>query len=260
MPAPLITLTTDLGLSNYYAAALKGQIYELIPDARLVDVSHQIKHFDFMAAGLELEMVLPFMPAKAIHLAAVGNRDENTENFLVARMGETYFIGFDNGMFSGIFEGKQVETWVRPIEVSQTANSFDALKAFAIAALLAVEGRLPEFFVSSNGAYKKALRRDIIPMGNRIQITVTMVDTFGNAITNLHFSEFQRLVNDRPFQLNINRSVTIHKIDDSYNSLKNGSYGVLFNAAGYLEVFVGAGSGAPLLGLGVDKPIYLIIL
>lgn len=259
MPAPLITLTTDLGLSNYYAAALKGQLYDLIPDARLLDVSHMIKSFDAMSAALELERALPFMPAKAVHLVAVGNQDENTTDFLVARRDETFYIGYDNGMFTRIFENKSVETWVRPIEITQTANSFDALKAFALAAFLSVEGRLTEFFVSSHGNYKKAMGRDIIPIGNRIQISINTVDAFENAITNLHFADFEKLVNGRPYQLNINRDITLFRISPSYSSVAQGSPGVLFNASGYMEVFLRGGRGASLMGLNVDKSIYLIV-
>ena len=260
MSAPLITLTTDLGLSDYYVAALKGRLYDLLPDDRLLDISHLAKPFDALSAALELERVLPFMPAKAVHLVAVGNRSENTTDFLVARLNETYFIGFDNGMFTRILEGKNAETWIRPIEVTHTANSFDGLKALALAAFLSVENRLSEFFASSNGQYKKAIERTIMRNGNSIQISIQKVDAFENAITNLHFSEFEKLVNGNPFQLNITRGTILSTILPSYSSVAFGSPGALFNSAGYLEIFIRGGRGASLLGLSLDKSIFLIIL
>ena len=37
----IITLTTDFGEQDYSVGALKGQLYSLVPEARIVDISHQ---------------------------------------------------------------------------------------------------------------------------------------------------------------------------------------------------------------------------
>ena len=42
----IITLTTDMGVRDHYVAAIKGAIFRLTPDARIVDVSHTVKPFD----------------------------------------------------------------------------------------------------------------------------------------------------------------------------------------------------------------------
>ncbi len=39
----LITLTTDFGLADAYAAAMKGAILSVDPDAIIVDISHQVE-------------------------------------------------------------------------------------------------------------------------------------------------------------------------------------------------------------------------
>ena len=43
----LITLTSDMGLKDYYVAAIKGSIYNQLPEAKVVDISHDIFHHLF---------------------------------------------------------------------------------------------------------------------------------------------------------------------------------------------------------------------
>ena len=38
----LITLTTDFGLKDHFVGAVKGAIYTELPEARIVDISHNI--------------------------------------------------------------------------------------------------------------------------------------------------------------------------------------------------------------------------
>ena len=42
----IITLTTDFGTKDYFVAAIKGRILSQIPDATVVDISHNISPFD----------------------------------------------------------------------------------------------------------------------------------------------------------------------------------------------------------------------
>ena len=40
MNAPIVTLTTDWGERDYFAAMVKGRLMSAIPDVRIVDLSH----------------------------------------------------------------------------------------------------------------------------------------------------------------------------------------------------------------------------
>ena len=46
----IITLTTDFGDQDYGVGALKGQLYSLIPQARIVDISHQVDRYSISEA------------------------------------------------------------------------------------------------------------------------------------------------------------------------------------------------------------------
>jgi S-adenosylmethionine hydrolase len=42
MRRPIITLTTDFGLSDHYAGAMRGVILGICPQAEIVDLSHEV--------------------------------------------------------------------------------------------------------------------------------------------------------------------------------------------------------------------------
>jgi S-adenosylmethionine hydrolase len=68
---PLFTLTTDFGAGSGYPAQVKAVLLAACPDARIVDVSHEVPRHDLLAAALLLEACLPWFPAGAVHLAVV---------------------------------------------------------------------------------------------------------------------------------------------------------------------------------------------
>jgi S-adenosyl-L-methionine hydrolase (adenosine-forming) len=48
---PAITLTSDWGLTDHYVGAVKGAILSRLPGAVIVDISHNIKHYDIRHAA-----------------------------------------------------------------------------------------------------------------------------------------------------------------------------------------------------------------
>ncbi|MBD0267042.1 MAG: SAM-dependent chlorinase/fluorinase, partial [Cyanobacteria bacterium Co-bin8] len=53
-PAPLITLLTDFGTQDAYVGILKGVIAEICPEARVIDLTHEIAPQDLLAARFNL--------------------------------------------------------------------------------------------------------------------------------------------------------------------------------------------------------------
>ncbi|MFN7266855.1 MAG: SAM-dependent chlorinase/fluorinase, partial [Bacteroidota bacterium] len=49
-----VTLTTDFGTQDYYTGALKGAILSKSPDAKLVDITHEIKPYDIVQGAFVL--------------------------------------------------------------------------------------------------------------------------------------------------------------------------------------------------------------
>ena len=69
--APLITLTTDFGTQDGYTGALKGVILQICPEARIVDIAHDIPPQDIRCAAWTLRRSVPYFPANTIHVAVI---------------------------------------------------------------------------------------------------------------------------------------------------------------------------------------------
>jgi len=59
---PIITLTTDLGLTDAYVAAMKGVMLGINPEAKLVDICHTIKPQNIAQAAFVLSRAYSFFP------------------------------------------------------------------------------------------------------------------------------------------------------------------------------------------------------
>ena len=57
MSRPVITLTTDFGMSSPYVAQMKGVILSINPEIVIVDISHQVPPQNVRQAALILEEI-----------------------------------------------------------------------------------------------------------------------------------------------------------------------------------------------------------
>ena len=71
MTSPIITLTTDFGSRDGYAAAIKGAILSVNRDVTIVDVSHEVPPQDVVHGAFLLGAACPYFPPDAVHLAVV---------------------------------------------------------------------------------------------------------------------------------------------------------------------------------------------
>ena len=79
----LITLTSDMGLKDYYVAAIKGSIYNQLPDVRVVDISHDIPPFDIIHASFVLKNTFKEFPKNTIHIIGVDTEKNESNGHLI---------------------------------------------------------------------------------------------------------------------------------------------------------------------------------
>jgi hypothetical protein len=104
---PVITITTDFGLHDGYVGTMKGVIHTLVPDASVVDISHDIAPQQIHEGAFIIYRAYRYFPASAIHVAVVdpGVGTDRRAIVLVTRHGT--FIGPDNGIFTYVLRAEQ---------------------------------------------------------------------------------------------------------------------------------------------------------
>ncbi len=105
----IITLTTDFGLSDHYVAAMKGVILTLAPDARFVDVTHDIRPQDVVHGAFVFRQAFPYFPPGTIHVVVVDPGVGTSRRLLGARYAGQIVLAPDNGIISIVHHDFPVE-------------------------------------------------------------------------------------------------------------------------------------------------------
>ena len=103
---PIITLTSDYGPERFYAGILRGALLAAVPDAQVVDLSHDVRKFSETDAALILRSCVQHFPNGTIHIIAVSTEATPESPHRIVKIEDQYFIGADNGLFHLIF-GKE---------------------------------------------------------------------------------------------------------------------------------------------------------
>src|SRR5690349_5424592 len=101
----VITLTSDIGLQDYLAGAIKGQLYGQCPDMPVIDISHSIAPFNAPQAAYLCKSAYPHFPEGSFHLILVNLFDSKQDYFLLAWHNGHYFCCADNGLLTMMLEG-----------------------------------------------------------------------------------------------------------------------------------------------------------
>ncbi len=245
---PVITLTSDWGLKDFYAAAFKGNLLVQCPGAQLVDICHEVAKFDVQQGAFIFRNAYRHFPEGTVHTVCIKPQsDTDIEPVAFTREGH-HFVGLNDGFFSLVFDQPPDEA-VIPKASGEAFPSFD-VKAIASAAAglasglpLQKIGRLCTHFES------KSHLRPVIEE-NLIKGSVIYIDQFENAVTNISHSLFERIRGGRKFEIYVRGGeYHISTIKNRYHEESRSNMVALFNSAGMLEVGISQGNAASLLGL-----------
>ena len=263
----IITLTTDFGTKDHFVGAIKGTIYSELPDARIVDISHQISPFNITETAYILKNAYKSFPEGSIHIIGVDS-ELNTENKHIAlKLDNHCFICPDNGVISLLASEIKPEKIVEINIHDRVETSFPVLDVFVKVACHIARGGTLEIIGRIIPEFKQLmeLQPTISTDNNIISGNIIYVDNYGNSISNISHKLFQEIGKGRDFEVLANR-YTFKKIYTKYSDIvdfslpkdqrqKDGSRMAIFNSANYLEIAMyrsnsnTVGSASTLLGL-----------
>ncbi len=98
MARPLITLTTDFGLSDPYVGLMKGVILSINPHASLIDITHGIRPQAIEQGAFLISKSFSYFPPNAIHVVVVDPGVGTARRPLVVTTPHGLFVAPDNGV------------------------------------------------------------------------------------------------------------------------------------------------------------------
>jgi len=242
---PLITLTTDFGAGSGYPAQMKAVLLAALPDAQLVDVSHEVPSFDVLSGALLLEACVPHFAAGAVHLAVVDPGVGTARRPLCVVDGAgRRLVGPDNGLFTPFLgPGARAFALEAPAHVpAPRSATFHGRDLFApVAALLAGGGDAaalgPEVRDPVLLRWPRAERR-----GDDLHGECLTADPFGNLLTSIRAEDLGGV----PAGVRVGGHAA--RVVRTFGEGGAGELLALVGSSGRLELAVREGSAARLLG------------
>ena len=261
--APIITLLTDFGLGDAYVGSMKGVILSLNPDARLVDLSHEVPPQDILSGALVLQSAWRYFPPGTIHLAVVDPGVGSRRRALAAACREHFFVGPDNGLFSLIF-AEQTPLTVVSLEnpryfLPEISATFHGRDIFApVAAHLSLGAPLTDF----GPTLSEPVRLDCPAPDfgeEEVDGQIISCDHFGNLISNISFKSMQLWLRGRSASFRVNGRVIPH-LATTYSEVPPGALLALGGSHGYLEIACCQGSAAQVLDAAMGARVQVKLL
>ncbi|MGB3403691.1 MAG: SAM-dependent chlorinase/fluorinase [Microcoleaceae cyanobacterium] len=193
----MVTLLTDFGLQDVYVGVIKGVIAQINPELQVIDLTHQVPPQNIAAGRFCLMNAVSYFPAGTVHLAVVDPGVGTSRRAIALQLPQGYFVGPDNGLFSGVIGLAEAEPDAEIIAVElsndnfwrtpQPSTTFHGRDIFApVAAHLASGIALEEF---GNLINPKTLIQSNLPdctvTEGKIDGSIQYIDQFGNLITNI---------------------------------------------------------------------------
>ena len=250
---PIVTLTTDFGLKDYYVGSLKGAIYSQSPDINVIDISHNVPIFDIVRGAYIIKNAYRNFPESSIHIIAIHNYYQSNPIFIAAAYDGHYFIAPDNGILSLLMDKPTKDLY-------EIENEGDTLNVNNIMskAVWHIQSERP---FTEIGYLVDSIDEKITiqPTSNSNQIkgTVIHIDHYENVILNINKDLFNNTRENRDFELYYRRNNPIRKLAKFYSDVEVGEALCLINAAGYLEIAINMGKAASMLGLKVDDTVQI---
>ena len=251
MARPVIALLTDFGTRDHYAGTMKGVALGICPDVTFVDISHDIAAHDVLGGALELAAAYRYFPVGTIFLVVVDPGVGSTRRGIAAEAGDFVFVAPDNGVLTAVLDEhpptRVVELTERNYARPTVSRTFEGRDRFAPAAAWLAKG----IDLAALGRSAGAIQRLDIPRpvlaGDRIAGEVLRVDRFGNLITNIDRTTFERLAGGS-LDIRIGRH-PVARVVSTYADASPGEICALFGSTDHLEVAVNGANAADALGL-----------
>ncbi|PIE50244.1 MAG: hypothetical protein CSA38_04120 [Flavobacteriales bacterium] len=249
----VITLTSDFGNKGYQVPAIKGSIVSLNPDAKVIDISHQIDPHNLLEAAHIVRNSYHFFPKGSVHIISVDSFYHKERKNIVAKIDGHYFICADNGLISLLFHHIKPEA-IYHITLNNRFDdvvNFASVDIFAPCAVHLQRGGLPELIGKKIDHIKELMTPQVIINKNRIVGNIVYITHFGDVVTNISRSIFEEKSKQyNSFTIRV-RFEKFNKIHQHYTDIVthwekeskyHGNSGFFFNQEGYLTFYVYKGS------------------
>jgi len=248
---PVVTLSTDIGQTDYVVGAIKGQLVRAVPSVSIIDITHQLVAGNYLHAAYVCTNAFKFYPSGTFHFIIINLFEKSPDHLLLARFKEQFIVCPNNGILTMITGQKPDDIISIKIIQKDLAGVLNFSETFA-----------DTLFTIENGVAWQKTGTVITDIEEKypfrstngpdwIDSQIIFIDQFENVVINLTKTEFEEHRKGRKFRIVLpaRNDDGIIRISENYASVEQGERLAWFNSAGYLELAVNKGNLAGLFGL-----------
>ena len=274
---PVITLTTDFGLDDPFVGIMKGVILNIVPDAQIVDITHNIEPQNITQAALILNATYPWFPRKTVHVVVVDpgvgsvlkakGKTKKTAGPIIRRAMVVQskfqtFIGPDNGVLTPGFhpDCRVYEITNKKYFLKNVSNTFHGRDIFAPCA----------GWIANGIAHSKVGPRVLKPVhldfpqpllkGASLHGEIIHIDHFGNLTTNISAELIhETFLSSATINVQIGKHCIEGLVTGYYQMKDNQQPGAIINSWNQLEIFYREDNARKKLKARVGQSVILKI-
>ena len=259
-----IALLTDFGNRDWYVASMKGVIHTILPEARIVDISHEIRPGDRREAAFLLSQCYGESPRGTVFLVVVDPGVGGSRLGIAVHAGDQFFVGPDNGVLSfHDLVDNEIAREARVIENRDfmgavLSSTFHGRDVFApVGARLLRAGVFKKVGARLSSIVKINWPRAKYEEGGS-RGELIYVDHFGNGISNIRAA----LLGEPASLQSATVSVSGQSIPlaGTFSDVELGRPVAYVGSGGFVEIAVNRGNAARAFGLGVGCEVELVLL
>ncbi len=258
---PIITLTTDFGSSSPYVATMKGVILSIIPDVRLVDITHSILPQQVLEGAQVLADVTPLFPTNALHVAVVDPGVGSDREIVYVEFSWGRYLCPDNGLLSRLAEQAEpimmVTVTAKQFFRERVAPTFHGRDVMAPVAAHLSMGLDPRELGPLHRELKQVNWPGAVKVANRITGEIVAVDSFGNLVTNITREMLADVPTDEKVSIRCDDHETCN-IFTTYADQPPMTLVAVIGSNDQLELAIVNDNAKIMLGVGVGTPVEVV--
>jgi len=175
----MIAIFTDFGLSGPYTGQMKAALYNLAPEAPVVDLFADAPAFDPRASAYLLAAHAEWFPERTVFLCVVDPGVGGERPVIVVEADRRWYVGPGNGLFEIVRRrARQSATFEIDWRPQRLSSTFHGRDVFAPLAALLARGERPPGRRRDDGVDRRADWPDDLA-------EIVYIDGYGNAMTGM---------------------------------------------------------------------------
>jgi hypothetical protein len=266
--SPTIVFMTDFGVLDDSVAICRGVMYSVMPDVRIVDLTHQVTPYSILDGARFLHGATPYYPAGTVFVVVIDPGVGSPRKAIVARSKRgQYFVLPDNGLLTLVEQRDGIErarvitnpAWMIGSKLSSTFHGRDIFSPVGAHVARGDDWTSVGPEVPVSALVRLDLKAAKIDERGLSAEVIATDGPFGNLVTNVDADEFLKLGYQQGQEVPVKLGEKEMKIKlvRTFSDLPVGEPLLYIDSRGHLGLAVNQGSFAA--AYGIKPPVALFI-